>query len=649
MNDNVAPRANYERWIWIELIGFDNTQPDCGASQYLDKLGFVPDAISYLITSPDIVHQHESLENEKELPPDFCSYYGHEMNAERERQVWTNHQLRTLNEALQSRGIKVFLATFTTFLSNTFHPEWISEHPELLEVRRSGEINSAISPLKRFKNGTFYEDFFIPKLAQTLTDYNFDGWHAADGWGPARLPINEADFSDDTFEQFIAARNIQLPENIALRCTEYSQCQTRADWIWREKRREWILFQTDRWASFYQKKVAAIHAIGKEIVINSCWTRDPFEAIYRYGIDYRKLIGAGVDGIVTESAAGASDMEAEYGFRLENYVAALLLIRAVVPQTKLVFLHGVKDVMEQWDLIHHAPTILEKETLALANIYLQNENANLQRCADGLVVCLGDGISEEEWKWLQARWNLAFAEIPGQLLGATLLWSDAAFENELNDFIAHRNPTTHTLLYNLTERGAPIQSVVRIENLQHARGALLVLNAHLLPEDERAKVLSYDGGALILLERDEDGFRCFAPHEKSRRELRVRPEREYSQSQQSEPITFLENLPVNDLGETFIKDCARLIGEVSGAFQVASGEDFISLQAMKIGDKKVRVVLKNNRLAYSRPVIETERKIASLEIKGEFPYAQLQPDESRFSVKVPGRGATVLDVVFEDN
>jgi hypothetical protein len=643
---------NYEPWIWVELIGFDNTQPDCGAAQYLARLDFVPRAISYLITAPDILHFHQSLENEVVFPPGYCSYYGHPFNAERERQVWTNHQLKTLTEALQARGIKVFLATFTTWMNDEYHKdEWVGDQQELLEVRRGGETVNAILPLKRFADGSFYEDFIIEKLTRVLSDYNFDGWHAADGWGPPRMPIYEGDFSDDMFAQFIAARNIQLPSHINATCQEYSQLRERADWIWQTQRREWIAFYVGRWASFYRKKSSAIHAIGKEIFINSSWTRDPLEAIYRYGIDYREIIAAGVDGIVTESAAGASDMEAESGSRLDNYVGALLLIRAAVPETKLVFLQGVKDVTEQWDLIHHTPTVLEKEIASLANIYLQTENGTLRRCADGFVVCLGDGISAEEWRWLQARWGLAFGEMPTQLLGATLLWSDAMLDAEIDDFSAHRGATTHRLLYELTERGAPIQSAVRLGNLQNARGALLVLNAHLLPEDEKAGVLRYTNGPIIFIERDAQTSRLKCRVFESARETQTLESKQSAvfagdKTAIEEPITFLQNLEMQLVEDAFLKTCVRLITKVSDALEVESGEDFISVQAMQLAQNKVRVILKNSRLAYSRPTIETKRKIASLKICSEFPYAKLAPDESRFSVKVPGRGATILDVVF---
>lgn len=652
MNEISRSCADCERWIWIELIGFDNTKPDCGAQEYLDKLGFIPDAISYLITSPDIIHHHESLQTEKYFPPDYCSYVGHPRSAERARQVWTNHQLRTLNRALQARGIKVYLATFLFYLDNKFHEEWVNDFPELLETRRDGVAIGSLQPLKRFADGGYYEDFFIPRLLRVMQDYEFDGWHAADGWGPARLPLSEAEYSDDMFDQFVKHSQIGVPAEIDLQCDgSQTKMESRADWIWKNHRREWISFYTDRWTAFHQKQAVALHAIGKQVVINSAWTRDPFEAIYRYGIDYQKIIAAGVDGIVTESASGASDMEAQDGFRLYNYTAALLLIKAFVPRTKLLFLNGVKDITEQWDLIHHAPTVYESEMMTLSNIYFQNDSGSLERCADGFVVCLGDSIREDEWKWLREQWDLAFDGNLGQLAGATLVWSDDAFQNEINHFMEHRNVTTHSLLYKLMEQGAQVHSALRIENIKSASGTLLVLNAHLFSEEELAKVLSYQHGSVIMISADSEG----------KVECRVR--RSHSQVLETvdatiaisnieevvEPITFLNNLPMQEIPPEFIASCAAHINSISGAPTVSSGENCIQLQALRLSDYKLRLIIRNSRLSYCRPQIDVHQQIDSVEILTTFPCTEIEPQGSRFSIKVPGRGVAVVDVILHQN
>ncbi|MHB1458768.1 MAG: hypothetical protein ACYC0V_17805, partial [Armatimonadota bacterium] len=207
-----SPRHDWERWIWIELIGFDNAQSDFGVSEYLNNIGFIPNAVSLFITSPDFVHMHSGIEVEVIFPPDYCSYNGHSYNADRERQVWTNHQLKALVAQLHKHGIEVYFSVFTFFLEKFFErkdrEEWVSDHKELLERFKSGQINCAINALKRLKDGSYYEDFFIPRLVTVVDDYGFDGWHAADGWGPLRLPVYECDYSDDMIKQFTEAKAV---------------------------------------------------------------------------------------------------------------------------------------------------------------------------------------------------------------------------------------------------------------------------------------------------------------------------------------------------------------------------------------------------------------------------------------------------------
>lgn len=649
---------NYERQIWIELIGFDNTQPDSGAKDYLDNLGFIPDVISLLVTSPDIIHLHEGVENEVEFPADYCSYVGHARSAERARQVWTNRQLLRLVQALRAYGVKVFLSTFTMKVRSFYLPdeltlEWVEAHPELLEIKATGEANYAHAPLKRFADGSYYEDFFISKLVQTLQDYEFDGWHAADGWGPLRIPIFEGDFSDDLFDQFVQAQNIAVPAEVALQCDQLpAQLEARADWIWSTQRRQWIDFYTERWAAFYRKKAAALHELGKKIVINSAWTRDPFEAIYRYGVDYRKIIAAGVDGIVTESLAGACDMQGSGGYRLHEFSAALLLTRACVPDTKLLFLLGIKDTKEQWDVLRHAPTVFETELLTMANLYKRNEQGSLTRCADGFVGCLSDAISAEEWRWMKNRWELAFSEIPDRLLGATLVWSDAAFDHELDDFIQHRGATTHRLLHKLLEHGAAVHEVVRIENLGSATGPLLVLNAHLLPTKEMTEVLAYRNGAVFLIERQSNPdssaqtMRCCVVEAGERKRTLIDSPPLETPEITAEPVNFLVDLPMQSLPGEFFSACVATIAEVSKTPVVVSGQEFIHVQAQEIQSGRLRLTVKNHSFAYALARIDVRLPIKSVAVLTEFPIADIEPIGTQFEIRVPGRGSVVLEVLI---
>ncbi len=151
-----------------------------------------------------------------------------------------------------------------------------------------------------------------PDLRRILTDYGFDGYHGADGYAHPRIPIYIGDFSDDMVGQFTEASGMSLPDPAWLRCDGSSEMiARRADWIWHDRRREWIAFYSDRLKGFWRKVVSALHAQGKSVMLNSAWTRDPFEALYRYGIDYKGLVEAGVDGFIVEAAAGASEQQFE--------------------------------------------------------------------------------------------------------------------------------------------------------------------------------------------------------------------------------------------------------------------------------------------------------------------------------------------------
>jgi hypothetical protein len=62
--------------------------------------------------------------------------------------------------------------------------------------------------------------------------------------------------------------------------------RARAEWIWNDRRIEWIEFWRQRWASFWQKTAAGCKRAGEKVEVNQPWTRDPYEVIYRYGLDY---------------------------------------------------------------------------------------------------------------------------------------------------------------------------------------------------------------------------------------------------------------------------------------------------------------------------------------------------------------------------
>ena len=85
----------------------------------------------------------------------------------------------------------------------------------------------------------------------------------------------------------------------------------------KRERQDWIAFPLRSLLRFhvlcqawFMKKFAEeVHGGGKQLTALSAWVRDLFEAIWRYGVDYRQLAAAGLDGLIIENSAGTVEIE----------------------------------------------------------------------------------------------------------------------------------------------------------------------------------------------------------------------------------------------------------------------------------------------------------------------------------------------------
>lgn len=657
----------HERWIWTELIGFDNEQPDMGVGAYVDAAGFTPDGICLLLTSVDFVLSHPGP-GEFVLAPDFCARNGHDRNPHRERQEWTSGQLRELIAGLHARGTQAFLTVFTRFYGNKYHEEWLGDHPETFQVFRGAGRAHSVNCLSRLSDGTYFEDYFVPKLVETLRDYGFDGWHGADGWGPLSGPIYRTSIGDDMVGQFAERSDLALPEVVTRRCDEDVEAlEARIEWIWRNARHEWIEFWAGRWEQFWAKALSALHAEGKRAFINSAWGRAPWESLYRYGVDERRIAAAGVDGMVVETVAAGLSMDprpyAADVTRHADFLSGLMLMRATLPDTPLLFLHNTHDTVEEWDAIRHKPTLLEREIYSLSNVHQRRADGGLRPCADGFLVCLGDGLDDAHWRWLRERWQLAWSGEPTRTLGATLVWSNALIDAQVEDFTRTRERVAHRLAFELMTAGAPVQCIADVADPGAASGALLALNHHLLPEEELARVLAYEGGPVVLIGRDVPGL----PEPDVRIDDRSGPRSlsclVYGARVEApevpewdapalpddlmaleEPMGYWDHFEFAPVSPGFIRACAQIITEASDAPRIVEQAEDVLVMATEQADGSIRVALKSKTRFYARPRVDMRREVASVEVLTEFPSLTVTPAGSEFAVRVPPEGVTVVEV-----
>jgi len=697
---------NSEKYIWTPLIGFDKERTDHGVEEYYSKLGFKPDGISLFVFCPDIVHYHDGMETERILPPDNCNYYGNVRNEIRGIQRWTNYDLRELVHGLEKRGASTFMGLMGVFVDrdpqdpypyNIGHHEWLFDHKEIIGVWMNS--NYSLNVLKRFNDGTYYEDFFLEKARKALRDYGFSGLHVADNFCPQR-EARHGDFSDDMVGQFMAQSGVELPAEICglIDWQHREGIQKRGEYIWNQHKLEWLNFLSWRWGTFWKKICDGLHEDGKKVIVNNAWCSEPFEAIYRYGIDYKKLYEAGVDYMAAESLptsvhSGAKDETERY--RFYDYTTMPSFMRASVPEGKVLCLNGVKDSTEEWSNITYYPSNLEREIYSLTNYFLQTPEG-LMRTTEGLMVCLGDGLTSGEWSWLRERWEVAFGEIPEKVLTPTLIWSDHALARFLPDYVETKRWSSHKTFYELAKAGGQIGVIARIEDLSVVSGPIFIPNIDLLAESEIKMIAAYDRGAIICTSLVERIFQMpdlakpdlyfedpmasykmclFAYHlnhvdyqdvtaslgeDDGSKDVAGDPR--YA----PDPGYFREDLVFRKVSTGFIKASSTLIRACTPCELTTEMKNQILPMQMK--DGKIRLLLGNdNRLQYHLPEIKSKRTIKQVIGKSTFPALPAKlldvngkiihpmSDGSHKSIlaygfiaKIPPGGFTILDVELGD-
>lgn len=489
-------------FIWMNLLGFERNDADKGARRFLEQTGFVPDGACALMCHPDFFHQHKGMEQEYELSPDNCAYWGIPYNVERARQPWTNYDLRELADNLEQQGSHLYADIFGIELNNAFHEEWINEHPEIRRHGAGGAENArGHFALKRFRDGTYYEDFFIEKVCQVLQDYGMKGIHLSDSFCPPNGGmLHSLDYSTDYVDQFLMHSGAVLPEEVAatMGCDDQSSEEKRRDYIYTYLREEWVAFNVWRWTVFFEKLCARVHAIGKEVLVLGMYCTDPFETKYCIGIDLKRIVEAGVDYITanilpTSVYMGGADDRPNYFHR---YMAIAPTTAAHLPKGHLVSMVGLQDAAEEWSAMHHLPCQHERDLYTMM-AYQMVDGEGTSRALDGYFLCLGDGIPRNDWDWERERMEIAMSARAERVISPAMLWSDHAYENMLHAYIYTRRWTPFKLFYELAKAGTHCAACVRPEGLAHYSGTLVVPDFDMLSEEEKRAVAAYDRGAVV--------------------------------------------------------------------------------------------------------------------------------------------------------
>ncbi len=471
--------CNHEFWVWTELLAFDNSQKDYGVSEWLERVGQKPDGIALMLSHADIIFLYPGIDKEYTLSPEYCSRRGHDRNAFRHRQDWTNFQLRDLVSELHRHGVLVFVSVFSQTLNNQFHQEWRLR----FNVCMMCDIDY---------NGRDFADIFAEKLQQMTVDYGFDGWHGADGMmsGGFFMVGSIPCVRQKMFEKFMESNGGMEKVPAQFRFIEEADLdgrRARSGWIWDNYPRQWQKFMTRRWTEFETKAAEALHAVGKKIMLNSCEAKSIFEAGFYFGFDTRGFRKAKADYILIESVATSCNLiygTDDYPQRAHQIYACVQELTAALPDIKVITMTGVCDPVESFNSIRHAPNMLERDIYFCANQCVITP-AGEKRCANGMLVCLGDSLKQLEWQALE-QFVMQAANFPiAKSEGYAWLYSDAVQDAMPDSFMKHGTVAPYLQISQLTYRGVMLPAICRSEFLHLLKGrSLFVPDFDLLPADE---------------------------------------------------------------------------------------------------------------------------------------------------------------------
>ena len=696
-------------YLWTPLIGFDKNLEACGAHEYLDKLGFVPDAVSLFVFNPDIVNLHEAgMKAEKMLPLSNSNYFGSTRNEIREIQQWSNFELRALCLELKAHGVKPLMGIMgvdrgkpdpdqKSLLSHVeIHQEYLKEHPELFRSDAEYGVQS-LNVLKRFSDGSFYEDYLARKLKETLCDYEMDGVHLGDAIMPQSAKV--LDYSDDMISQFVEHTGISLPDVIAQSTDSYDKAgmKKRRVYVWNMHRLAWLSFTAWRWERFMKKVCDVLHTEGKEVVANSSWCTDSFEAYYRYGVDYKALHRAGLDFLLLEDQASSVYIgdDSDRRYNMQKYNLMPLMVRAFSPNGGVLGFNAVKDSTEEWSVISHKPSALEREIYSLPNTFLQSADG-LKRSLDGFLVCLADGLNKDEWTWLRERYDLSFDEEPAEVLTPLMAFSDSHIYDFMPDYIETRRWSHYKQLYEFAKKGAQIAGVFRIEEIEHVSGPIFVPNIDVLPIREQQVIARYDRGPVICtslacrqfvmpnemmpdfyVEDPVAAFKmCIAAYHIDYIDTEIilkelgkddeAPDIAGSPKFTDEPSHYTHEMIYRKVSSGFVTACARLIRQLNNT-PIETGIDE-QLVVMLMKDRRYRLFLANNNvMQYSKPKLFSKRRILNIKTYSKFPALPPKLITSNNSIvdqrnknafaemeiigfihKIPPFGASIVDVWLDE-
>jgi len=419
-------------------------------------------------------------------------------------------------------------------------------------------------------------------------------------------------------------------------------------------------------------------------------------------MDLKGAVKAGVDHIMpnllpTSVYMGGGFLGWDRPYYFHRYMSIAPVTAAYVPDGSFYSMLFLHDTSEEADVLHHAPCKFERDLYTMMMYQIKTAGGGLRPCMDGLMLCLGDGLSKNDWQWISERISVASSLQACDSLGCAVMWSDRAHDAMLEEYIKTRRFTAHKFIYELFKNGTPCGLIVRSEDLLKSdiSGPLFVPNLDLCTDGEIEMIAHYDKPVVCITPagfdlkkhgiqpdvwfKDPDSkypMKIFAKNVVLNADfinelnaLLVKdnetPELDGDPADAEEfTYSLIDTLPFAKVSAGFIKLCAALNKKICEDMSGVSAS--VPITAFKTGDRTYRFYVYcvfEDR--YCHVFIQTKRDIERVDIITKYPVLPVrfmdelkisfqhnyknEPDEKHaFKFNAPPGGMVVVDVTYKN-
>ena len=309
----------------------------------------------------------------------------------------------------------------------------------------------------------------------------------------------------------------------------------------------------------------------------------------------------------------------------------------------------MKDGLEQYNVLHHAPTLMETDVLSLANVL-----CNDRRVLDGVTVCLADGIRKAEWEMFDELYGKAFAAQPSQLYYPRVVWSDAAHRREQESYRYGKVAmNSHVLHAALLSHGAVLPAIVRLEDLPASgAGPLVILHPAFFSADERQKIHAAADGNVVEIGMDgkEETFTFKLLMNGSCQKERHVPLGEAYHPK--DVYSWLDELPERRPQGDFLADAASAVNEAFSIMQTEADVENLRLWGYGASDGLFHLFISNRKHTYAwARILLKKRAVFGQLLSGGFVMPPVMENiadgGTRLQFKLPPMGTIYMTLNIE--